>query len=187
MLYRLHSAWINWKNLQPVPKLDIISLWCMIKKGDEMRLHSFYFKSNKKINDNKELDYIYIYFLIEMHKKKGHWISCLNLSKSWPQITKPNLTFFSLILSYNRQKINEKTKKEPNGSARWTLLKKSSGMRVSRAWIFMVCIFKRMVTCYLPKKIIISLPGGSLAWPTHGSYDERIFFYSRMRYISVST
>ena len=33
----------------------------MIKKGDEMRLHSFYLKSNKKINDNKELDYIYIY------------------------------------------------------------------------------------------------------------------------------
>jgi hypothetical protein len=43
----------------------------MIKKGDEMRLHSFYLKSNKKINDNKELDYIYIYILIEMHKKKA--------------------------------------------------------------------------------------------------------------------
>ena len=71
MLYRLHSAWINWKNLQPVPwtwsKLDIISLWCMIKKRDEMRLHSFYLKSNKKINDNKELDYIYIYIYIYIY------------------------------------------------------------------------------------------------------------------------
>ena len=99
--------------------------------------------------------------------------------------TKSNIFFLKFIIQ--QTKINEKTKKEPNGPARWTLLKKSSGMRVSHAWIFMVCIFKRMMTCYLPKKIIISLPGGSLAWPPHGSYDERIFFYPRMRYISVST